>query len=1000
MSNDQCPTKSQIPMTKTTTRSRPSPDSFPCVGHWALGFHWSLRIWSLVILAFAACPLVAQGPSSASAPAADPSAISLNGPWEYTAFGADKSVPVRIPGYGGSKARGQYERDYKAKGGTFRRTFTMPEGVTGAVIEFDAIRWGGSVSVNGQLAGTYDLGFSPFVLDVSKFVKPGPNTLEVRLVSWTELPQYPTGDAVIPTAAGNWWGNKLAGIPGDVTLRPYNKARIGWVRITPHAKGPSCDVEAEVFAAEDFHGTVAAGVMKEDGKTMMSKEAMVSKEVHEPVELKAGTSTIVRFRDIQAPKAELWFPDSPVMYRMIVAVLDGERHIDFQDSLRQEKFGFREIGRRDGLLTINGRPTPLFGFSNGWVWSDFTRIDNDAALKRYSVEYFRLMNGTAFRSHQDPMVRKWLDLCDRNGILVVAEMPNFPDVQRLPLWSMLSPYQRPDFWERLQREMRGIVALRFNHPCIVAWSATNEGNGFGDWERANLEPFARKLDPTRPVMFSSDFTDDFADSHNFLGNWYGSAGEFERSVLDLRKHAGDRVVACTEFGQYSGGNLFTGMRKVTPEQVDLDRAQLLMEQIEAMRRARYGAIQPYCYPADMAANSGKVEDLPPSFHAMRHAFSPMGLSIALTRQHAAAGQKVKFNLAVCADTDAAASRVVVDLMLTDRRPPFDWNGDETAVKVLSRQDVAFDVKCWETTLRPVEVAMPDKAGQYCLVARVKRGMGVSPAETTVGRGQDALGTQGRDALATCSFRPITVFDPLPAPAKKLAVGVIALDDRLEKWLVARGHEVVLPYGGRKPDVIVVDEGQLNNGRLRLYGFNMAARVRAGTRLVVLEQPCWNAAGFEGKLLQGLASAPLRVKCEPVHPLPEFEAFVGADEDFRRLNGCDNVGLSVRLELPKAAEAAKTLGTGQPDDVGASASRPTSATAPTTVPASPWRPMIVAYNHGEKDPDWAVAHRFIDNGEIFACQVPLGTRLDRNSDDYDPVAERLLAAMIEKELPKE
>jgi len=63
------------------------------------------------------------------------------------------------------------------------------------------------------------------------------------------------------------------------------------------------------------------------------------------------------------------------------------------------------------------------------------------------------------------------------------------------------------------------------------------------------------------------------------------------------------------------------------------------------------------------------------------------------------------------------------------------------------------------------------------------------------------------------------------------------------------------------------------------------------------------------------------------------------------------------------------------------------------------------------PDWALVYRRLGAGDIFACQVPLAARIDRShpdpatarrasgadfavTSDFDPVAERLFAFLIE------
>ena len=57
------------------------------------------------------------------------------------------------------------------------------------------------------------------------------------------------------------------------------------------------------------------------------------------------------------------------------------------------------------------------------------------------------------------------------------------------------------------------------------------------------------------------------------------------------------------------------------------------------------------------------------------------------------------------------------------------------------------------------------------------------------------------------------------------------------------------------------------------------------------------------------------------------------------------------------------------------------------------------NSSGRPDDWALAVRKFGKGEIYVCQVPLAGRLDaRQQGQYDPVAERLMAFLIEGQAP--
>jgi hypothetical protein len=356
------------------------------------------------------------------------------------------------------------------------------------------------------------------------------------------------------------------------------------------------------------------------------------------------------------------------------------------------------------------------------------------------------------------------------------------------------------------------------------------------------------------------------------------------------------------------------------------------------------------------------------------------VSLDLSNRHAAAGAGLDVPVWVMSDRDDANGDLTVDVMLLDKHPGFDWDGKTTdkAGPVHVRKSFRCAIEPWQVRQEKVSIRMPAAEGSYTLAAALREGDG--PARAV-------------------SLRPIKVFAPLPAPVRKLSVAVIEKDGRIAAWLKQRGHNVVLPWGYDRPDVLVIGEGMQNDASLRGYGFALANRVKlGGMRLVVLEQQAWAANGMSANIFEGLTSAALRVPVEWVFPDDELRKDLGGPGDFDRLNGCDHIALRVRLEIPKAAAASAAAGTGQPNEMistSSAVSRPASAPASGPAGQSPWGPLMKAFSQGEKNADWAMVRRRFGAGEVFACQVPLADRLDgAKVAEYDPVAERIFAWLIE------
>ena len=81
--------------------------------------------------------------------------------------------------------------------GHYKRTLTIPAGFTGhAELLFDGAMSEPTVFVNGQKAGYWAYGYNTFRVDVTPFVKPGDNLLEVDLQNKEESSRWYPGAGI------------------------------------------------------------------------------------------------------------------------------------------------------------------------------------------------------------------------------------------------------------------------------------------------------------------------------------------------------------------------------------------------------------------------------------------------------------------------------------------------------------------------------------------------------------------------------------------------------------------------------------------------------------------------------------------------------------------------------------------------------------------------------------------------------------------------------------
>ena len=112
------------------------------------------------------------------------------------------------------------------------------------------------------------------------------------------------------------------------------------------------------------------------------------------------------------------------------------------------------------------------------------------------------MGANAIRTSHNPPAPELLDLCDRLGLLVMAEVFDEWTVGKVP-----EGYHHY-FGEWAERDVTDFVRRDRNHPSIVLWSAGNEigeqSTPDGPQVLRRLIDIFRREDPTRPVTTGND----------------------------------------------------------------------------------------------------------------------------------------------------------------------------------------------------------------------------------------------------------------------------------------------------------------------------------------------------------------------------------------------------------------------------------------------------------------------------------------------------------------
>jgi beta-galactosidase/beta-glucuronidase len=153
-----------------------------------------------------------------------------------------------------------------------------------------------------------------------------------------------------------------------------------------------------------------------------------------------------------------------------------------------------------------------------------------------------------------PQAEFILDYCDRNGILLIPEVP---------AWQLgASQMDNPDMRALEEQQLQEMIEAAYNHPSVWAWSVGNEIDSRSDAGHRfvrEMIAFVKSLDPTRPVGFASNHLNiypqgdatvqaDFVMMNQYIGTWAGPKQDLGPALDEIHETWPDRVVIISEYG--------------------------------------------------------------------------------------------------------------------------------------------------------------------------------------------------------------------------------------------------------------------------------------------------------------------------------------------------------------------------------------------------------------------------------------------------------------------
>jgi beta-galactosidase len=438
--------------------------------------------------------------------------VNLNGLWDYAitdlAGGEPKSwdgeilVPFapesQLSGVGRLLEPKQalwYQR--KIQGGAKGR----------ALLHFEAVDHQSTVWVNGKEVGNHTGGHTPFSFDITGVLKPGENTLMVRVLDATEGFQLHGKQKLQP---GGIWYTRVSGIWQTV-----------WLEQVP-----------ERFIRDlDFQSDIATGTLKVTGK--LSGTAVAGEKLRvtaliggKPVASGTGSPVV----SLKIPEAKLWSPEEPNLYDLKVELLSGDdKPLDEVKSYAAlRSFGKMKDANGNLRFTLNGKPVFHWGpLDQGW-WPDGLLTPPSDVAMLSDIDFLKKAGFNMIRKHIKIEPRRYYMHCDRIGMLMWQDQVSMgfgPDTEPRgsnPPWTRMARNPQDGTWpddahQQFVTEYKRMVDHLHDYACIAVWSPFNEA--WGQHRSMEVGRMAVDYDHSRPVNIASGGNfwpvGDIADEHAY-----------------------------------------------------------------------------------------------------------------------------------------------------------------------------------------------------------------------------------------------------------------------------------------------------------------------------------------------------------------------------------------------------------------------------------------------------------------------------------------------------
>lgn len=352
--------------------------------------------------------------------------------------------------------------------GWYRQTIKIPASDLGKrlMLRFDGIFRNARVWFNGFYMGTEPSGYVTQIYDITPYIKYGEdNLICVR------------ADATLEEG----WFYEGAGIYRDVWLEKSAEVSVVPFGTFVYAELKDAYSEAKLKIETEVSNSSLKPQLCEVAQRLLDADGNeIARSTATTLGLKSK-ETVTTKQSISISKPHLWSTTDPYLYKVETTISQDGKIIDVHTTTT----GIRDIAfsSKIGFL-LNGKSLKLKGVN---MHQDHAGVGSAIpdALQAWRIKQLKKFGCNAYRASHNPMTPALLDICDREGILVINE-------NRLM-----------GINEEHLRLLERMIKRDRNHPSVIMWSDGNEEWGLENTIQGTrlaeaMREYTKLYDPTRP----------------------------------------------------------------------------------------------------------------------------------------------------------------------------------------------------------------------------------------------------------------------------------------------------------------------------------------------------------------------------------------------------------------------------------------------------------------------------------------------------------------------